>query len=205
VLSARRSRCLSDSSFCGSRRRARQKASKAFRKWSELSASARVRYLMKFGQKLHDNAKSVSEIVTREQGKVTGDADGEVFRSLEILEHAYGMPSLQMGEMLENVAQNMNTYSLRQPLGVVAGIVPFNFPVMMPMWMVPLAIATGNCFILKPSEKVPGAMMRIMEIAVESGIPDGVLSVIHGAKPTVDFICDHPKIRSISFVGGNQA
>jgi malonate-semialdehyde dehydrogenase (acetylating)/methylmalonate-semialdehyde dehydrogenase len=146
----------------------------------------------------------LAEILTAEQGKTIADARGDVFRGLEVVEHAAGIANLQIGDFVENVASGVDTYSIWQPLGVCAGITPFNFPAMIPLWMFPMAIATGNTFILKPSEQDPMVTMRLVELAVEAGVPEGVLNVVHGGKATVDAICDHPDIKAVSFVGSTN-
>jgi malonate-semialdehyde dehydrogenase (acetylating)/methylmalonate-semialdehyde dehydrogenase len=140
-----------------------------------------------------------------ELGKTKADARGDVHRGLQVVEHACNIPSLLMGETLEGVATDMDTYSIKQPLGVVAGITPFNFPAMIPLWMFPLAIACGNTFVLKPSERNPGASMILARLATKAGIPAGVLNIVHGGRPTVEFICKAPLIKAISFVGSDQA
>jgi malonate-semialdehyde dehydrogenase (acetylating)/methylmalonate-semialdehyde dehydrogenase len=147
----------------------------------------------------------LAELITREQGKTMADARGDVFRGLEVVEFACGIPSLLQGETLPNVATQVDLHSIRVPLGVCAGIAPFNFPAMIPLWMFPIAIACGNTFILKPSERVPLTAMRLVELAEKAGLPNGVLNIVQGTKDTVNFLCDHPQIKSISFVGGNQA
>ena len=146
----------------------------------------------------------LAEILTAEQGKTIADARGDVFRGLEVVEHAAGIANLQIGDFVENVASGVDTYSIWQPLGVCAGITPFNFPAMIPLWMFPMAIATGNTFILKPSEQDPMVTMRLVELAIEAGVPEGVLNVVHGGKATVDAICDHPDIKAVSFVGSTH-
>ncbi|KAG0467250.1 hypothetical protein HPP92_018830 [Vanilla planifolia] len=143
--------------------------------------------------------------ITTEQGKTLRDAQGDVFRGLEVVEHACGMATLQMGEFVSNVSSGIDTYSIREPLGVCAGICPFNFPAMIPLWMFPMAVTCGNTFILKPSEKDPGAAMMLAELAMEAGLPDGVLNVVHGTHAIVNNICDDDDIRAISFVGSNTA
>jgi len=148
---------------------------------------------------------TIAEQITREQGKTLEDARGDVFRGLEVVEHTCSIGSLIMGETLENVSKNIDTYSYRQPLGVTAGITPFNFPAMIPLWMFPISITCGNTMILKPSEKDPGAPMLLAKFFLEAGFPDGVLNVIHGTRDAVNFICDDPNIKAISFVGSNQA
>ena len=146
----------------------------------------------------------LAETLTAEQGKTIADARGDVFRGLEVVEHAAGIANLQIGDFVENVASGVDTYSIWQPLGVCAGITPFNFPAMIPLWMFPMAIATGNTFILKPSEQDPMVTMRLVELAIEAGVPEGVLNVVHGGKATVDAICDHPDIKAVSFVGSSN-
>jgi malonate-semialdehyde dehydrogenase (acetylating)/methylmalonate-semialdehyde dehydrogenase len=186
-------------------RKAVESASAAFLKWRETPISTRVRYLFNLQQLVQKNTDEIAKLVTKEQGKTFADAKGDVFRGLEVVEHATSTASLVMGETVENVSKNIDTYSYRQPLGVCAGICPFNFPAMIPLWMFPLAITTGNTFILKPSERVPNTSMLLMQLVKEAGIPDGVINVIHGARDAVNFICDAPEIRAISFVGGDAA
>src|SRR5690606_19118309 len=139
-----------------------------------------------------------------EQGKTLPDAEGDVFRGLEVVEHAAGIGNLQLGELANNVANGVDTYTLLQPLGVCAGITPFNFPAMIPLWMFPMAIATGNTFVLKPSERDPMVTMRLVELALEAGIPKGVLNVVHGGPDVVNAICDHADIKAVSFVGSTK-
>src|SRR5262249_13039465 len=143
----------------------------------------------------------LARIVTSEHGKVIDDAKGSIQRGLEVVEFACGIPQLLKGEFTEQVARGVDSYSLRQPLGVVAGITPFNFPAMVPMWMFPVAIACGNTFILKPSEKDPSASLFMAELWAEAGLPKGVFNVVHGAKDAVDAILHHPGIAAVSFVG----
>ena len=167
--------------------------------------SVRTRYVVKFGELVRQSQEDLAKIVAQELGKTLDDARGSVFRGLEVAEHAYATPSLIMGETIQSVAKGVDTYSFKEPLGVCAGICPFNFPVMIPLWMFPLAAACGNTFILKPSEKVPLSSVKLMELALEAGFPPGVVNMVHGGKETVDWICDDPRIKAISFVGGNQA
>ncbi|MNQ49990.1 Methylmalonate-semialdehyde dehydrogenase [acylating] [compost metagenome] len=148
--------------------------------------------------------KELAAILTAEQGKTLPDAEGDVFRGLEVVEHAAGIGNLQLGELANNVAGGVDTYTLLQPLGVCAGITPFNFPAMIPLWMFPMAIATGNTFVLKPSEQDPMVTMRLAELALQAGIPPGVLNVIHGGAEAVNLICDHPDIKAVSFVGSTK-
>jgi len=186
-------------------RAASDSAAKAFPAWAETPISARSRVMFKLQSLINQHMEDLAKNITREQGKTLVDARGDVFRGLEVVEHACGLANVQMGETIENVGKNIDTYSYRQPLGVCAGITPFNFPAMIPLWMFPLAITCGNTFILKPSEKDPGAAMMLAEMTKEAGLPDGVLNVIHGAKEAVNFICDDPHVRAISFVGSDQA
>jgi len=180
-------------------------AEKAFVQWRETPVTSRVRLMFKLQSLIQQHSEEIAQIITKEQGKTLADARGDVFRGLEVVEHTCSTASLAMGETVENVSKNIDTYSYRQPLGVCAGITPFNFPAMIPLWMFPLAIACGNTFILKPSEKDPGAPMFLSKLAMEAGIPDGVINVIHGTRNAVNFLCDDPAIKAISFVGSNQA
>ena len=182
-----------------------ERAQSAFNAWRDTPVSVRTRHVVRFGELVRQNHDALAQIVSEELGKTIDDAKASVFRGLEVVEHAYSTPSLIMGESLQTVSRNMDTYSFREPLGVVAGICPFNFPAMIPMWMFPLAAACGNTFILKPSEKVPLTCVRLMELVVEAGFPPGVINMVHGGKETVDWICDDPRIKAVSFVGGNQA
>jgi malonate-semialdehyde dehydrogenase (acetylating)/methylmalonate-semialdehyde dehydrogenase len=143
-------------------------------------------------------------VLSAEQGKTIADAEGDIFRGLEVVEHAASIGTLQMGEFAENVAGGVDTYTLRQPIGVCAGITPFNFPAMIPLWMFPMAIVCGNTFVLKPSEQDPLSTMLLVELALEAGVPAGVLNVVHGGKQVVDGICTHPDIKAISFVGSTE-
>jgi len=149
--------------------------------------------------------KRLSENITLEQGKTLGDAEGDVFRGLQVAEFACSAPTLLMGETLPSIGRHVDSYSYRIPLGVCSGIAPFNFPAMIPLWMFPLAIMSGNTFVLKPSERVPGASMILMELLNEIELPKGVVNVIHGAHESVDFICENKDIKSISFVGSDKA
>ena len=169
--------------------------------WREASLATRTRVLFAFRQLLEAHKKELAEILTREHGKVAADALGEVNRGLEVVEFACGLPQLVKGEFSENVSTDVDSYSIRQPLGVVAGITPFNFPAMVPMWMYPIAIACGNAFILKPSEKDPSAANFSARLLAEAGLPEGVFNVVHGDKAAVDAILAHPGIQAVSFVG----
>ncbi len=176
-------------------------AKKAFKTWRNTPISTRARVFLKYQELIRANIDELAAILTEEQGKTLADAKGDVFRGLEVVEHAASIGNLQQGDFVENVATGVDTYSIWQPLGVCAGITPFNFPAMIPLWMFPMAIATGNTFVLKPSEQNPMVTMRLAELALEAGVPEGVLNVVHGGKPTVDAICDHPDIKAVSFVG----
>eukprot|EP01012_Entosiphon_sulcatum_P057273 TRINITY_DN81019_c0_g1_i1.p1 TRINITY_DN81019_c0_g1~~TRINITY_DN81019_c0_g1_i1.p1 ORF type:complete len:529 (-),score=109.34 TRINITY_DN81019_c0_g1_i1:106-1656(-) len=180
-------------------------AQAAFPAWRQQTLPNRIRVMHRYAQLIRDNMKELAAIITKEQGKTLVDAEGDVFRGLEVVEHCCSLSSLALGETLENVAANMDTYSYRQPLGVCAGVTPFNFPAMIPLWMFPLAITLGNTYVVKPSERVPGCLMRLVELAQAAGVPDGVVNVVHGTHDAVNFVCDHPAIRAISFVGGNTA
>jgi malonate-semialdehyde dehydrogenase (acetylating)/methylmalonate-semialdehyde dehydrogenase len=179
-------------------------AQTAFKTWRKTPIGARARIFLRYQQLIRENMKELAAILTAEQGKTLADAEGDVFRGLEVVEHAAGIGNLQLGELANNVANGVDTYTLLQPIGVCAGITPFNFPAMIPLWMFPMAIATGNTFVLKPSEQDPMVTMRLCELALEAGIPAGVLNVIHGGPDVVNAICDHPDIRAVSFVGSTR-
>ena len=161
---------------------------KAFQTWRKTPIGARARIFLKYQQLIRENMKELAAILTAEQGKTLADAEGDVFRGLEVVEHAAGIGNLQLGELANNVAAGVDTYTLLQPLGVCAGITPFNFPAMIPLWMFPMAIATGNTFVLKPSEQDPMVTMRLCELALEAGVPPGVLNVVHGGADAVNEI-----------------
>ncbi len=179
-------------------------AKEAFKTWKKTPIGARARIFLKLQQLIRENMGELAALLTAEQGKTLPDAEGDVFRGLEVVEHASAIGNLQLGELANNVASGVDTYTLLQPLGVCAGITPFNFPAMIPLWMFPMAIATGNTFVLKPSEQDPMVTMRLCELALEAGIPPGVLNVIHGGEMAVNAICDHPDIKAISFVGSTK-
>ena len=181
-----------------------ESAQKAFPAWRATSIITRQAIMFKFVQLIRENWDRLAASITLEQGKVVADARGDVLRGLQVAEAACGITSQMTGEVLE-VAKDMETRSYREPLGVVAAICPFNFPAMIPLWSIPIATVTGNCLILKPSERDPGAAMILAELARDAGIPDGVLNIIHGGHKTVDFIIDAPEIKAISFVGSNKA
>lgn len=179
-------------------------AKDAFKTWRKTPIGARARIFLKYQQLIRENIKELAAILTAEQGKTLADAEGDVFRGLEVVEHASAVGNLQLGELANNVANGVDTYTLLQPIGVCAGITPFNFPAMIPLWMFPMAIATGNTFVLKPSEQDPMVTMRLAELALEAGIPPGVLNVIHGGVDAVNAVCDHPDIKAVSFVGSTH-
>jgi len=176
-------------------------AREAFKTWKEVPVSERARVMMRYQALLKEHQEEIAEILALETGKTFEDAKGDVWRGIEVVEHAANIPSLLMGETVENVARKIDSYSYTQPLGVCAGITPFNFPAMIPLWMFPLAIACGNTFILKPSEQDPLTPTRLAELFEEAGAPKGVLQVLHGNKEQVDFLLDHPDVRALSFVG----
>ncbi len=173
----------------------------AFPEWSQTSISRRAKILFAFRELVNARAADIAELITDEHGKVLSDALGEVQRGLEVVEFACGIPSLLKGDFSDQVSTDVDTYSFREPLGVVAGITPFNFPAMVPMWMFPVAIACGNTFVLKPSERDPSASMLIAELWQRAGLPDGVFNVVHGDKVAVDTILDSPDVAAVSFVG----
>jgi malonate-semialdehyde dehydrogenase (acetylating) / methylmalonate-semialdehyde dehydrogenase len=176
-------------------------AEAAFPNWAAQPPLRRARVLFCFRELFEQHLDDFAAIIASEHGKVLSDAKGEVTRGLEVVEFATGIPQLLKGEFSEQVGPNIDSWSMRQPLGVVAGITPFNFPAMVPMWMFPIAIACGNCFILKPSERDPGASILLAELLKKAGLPDGVFNVVHGDKEAVDLILEHPAIKAVSFVG----
>jgi malonate-semialdehyde dehydrogenase (acetylating)/methylmalonate-semialdehyde dehydrogenase len=176
-------------------------AKAAFVGWRTMSLAKRAELFFRIRELVHDRRDEVARILTREHGKVLSDATGEVTRGLEVIEYCCGLPTLLKSEYSEQASTGIDVYSIRQPLGVVAGITPFNFPAMVPMWMWAPAIATGNTFVLKPSEKDPSASLWTAELLKEAGLPDGVFNVVMGDKVAVDAVLDHPEIAAVSFVG----
>ena len=176
-------------------------AKKAFVNWSQKTPLSRSRVLFKFKELIEKNSDELTKIIVSEHGKVYEDAKGSLTRGLEVVEFACGIPQLLKGEFTENVGTNVDSWSMRQPLGVCAGITPFNFPAMVPMWMFPVAIACGNSFVLKPSEKDPTCSMRLAELFLEAGLPPGVFNVVNGDKEAVDAIINNKDISAVSFVG----
>ena len=178
-----------------------ESAARASLTWRSVSLAKRIKVLFAFRQLVDRHQHELARLLTLEHGKVTGDALGEVNRGLEVIEFACGIADLAKGEYSENVSTEVDAYSIRQPLGVVAGITPFNFPAMVPMWMYPIAIACGNTFILKPSERDPSCANFCAQLLADAGLPPGVFTVVHGDKLAVDRLLEHPKIAAISFVG----
>ena len=179
-------------------------AKEAFGTWRQTSLAQRMRIMLKYQQLVRDNIGPLAQLITQEHGKTLPDAEGEVMRGLEVIEHACSIASLQLGEMAENVASGVDVYNIHQPLGVGAGITAFNFPVMLPCFMFPIAVACGNTFILKPSEQDPSSTMLLVDLAHQAGLPAGVLNVVHGGADVVNMLCDHPDIKAISFIGSTK-
>src|ERR1700685_2002643 len=176
-------------------------AAAAFPAWRRTPPEDRVQYLFKLKQLLEEHVEELAQICTQENGKTVGESRAELRRAIENVEVACGIPTLMQGYNLEDVASGIDEMMIRQPLGVTAAITPFNFPAMIPFWFLPYAIACGNTFVLKASEKVPLTMRYIYELLEKTGLPKGVVSLINGGKPVVDALIDHPKVRAISFVG----
>jgi malonate-semialdehyde dehydrogenase (acetylating) / methylmalonate-semialdehyde dehydrogenase len=176
-------------------------AEAAFPAWSQTPPLKRARVMFRFKELIERDMDQLAATITREHGKVFSDAKGELVRGLEVVEYACGIPELLKGEYTEQIANGIDAWTMRQPLGVCAGITPFNFPAMVPMWMFPMAIACGNCFVLKPSERDPSVSLMLAALLKEAGLPDGVFNVVQGDKTAVDALLDHPKVRAISFVG----
>ncbi len=178
-----------------------QAASDALPAWSATPPVRRARIIMRFMQLLNDHIDELALLVSREHGKVLDDARGEVQRGIEVVEFACGIPHLLKGEYSENVGTRVDSWSVRQPVGVCAGISPFNFPVMVPLWMFPIAIACGNTFVMKPSEKTPTSTLKLAQLFTEAGLPDGVFNIVNGDKVAVDTLLTHPSVKAVSFVG----
>ncbi|NHN84562.1 CoA-acylating methylmalonate-semialdehyde dehydrogenase [Acetobacter musti] len=176
-------------------------AQKAFPAWAETPPLTRARILFRARDLIEQRQDELAAMISAEHGKIHSDAKGEVTRGLEVVEFATAAPEILKGEFTEQVSRGVDAYTMRQPLGIAAGITPFNFPVMVPLWMAPMAIATGNCFILKPSERDPSASVMLADIFKEAGLPDGVFQVVHGDKDMVNAILEHPAIQAVSFVG----
>nr|XP_049700470.1 probable methylmalonate-semialdehyde dehydrogenase [acylating], mitochondrial isoform X2 [Helicoverpa armigera] len=165
----------------------------------------RQQLMFRFARLLREKTCDLANKITEEQGKTLADAEGDVFRGIQSVEQACSITTLQLGDSIQNIAKDMDTHSYKVPLGVVGGVAAFNFPVMIPLWMFPPALATGNTCIIKPSEQDPGATLMMMELLNEAGAPPGVVNVVHGTRDPVNFICDHPDIKAVSFVGGDAA
>ena len=176
-------------------------ASAAAPAWAETAPLKRARVLFKFKELIEQNHDALAKAITLEHGKVFSDAKGEVTRGLEIVEFATGIPQLLKTQFTDNIGGGIDNWNLRQPLGVTAGITPFNFPVMVPLWMAPIAIATGNSFVLKPSERDPSPSLMLAELFKRAGLPDGVFNVVQGDKVAVDALLEHPDVQAVSFVG----
>eukprot|EP00320_Phaeocystis_rex_P000388 CAMPEP_0119062372 /NCGR_PEP_ID=MMETSP1178-20130426/5972_1 /TAXON_ID=33656 /ORGANISM="unid sp, Strain CCMP2000" /LENGTH=521 /DNA_ID=CAMNT_0007043649 /DNA_START=14 /DNA_END=1579 /DNA_ORIENTATION=+ len=189
----------------GEMREAVDAAKAAFPSWSATSVSNRARVMFKLQALIRQHEDELAVLLSSEHGKTIDDAKGDIFRGLEVVEHACSTTSLQMGETTAGVAGSTDVHSYRLPLGVCAGIAPFNFPAMIPLWMFPMGVVTGNTYVLKPSERVPLTAMRLAELATEAGLPPGVLNIIHGTHDAVNFLCDDPAVRALSFVGGDAA
>lgn len=181
--------------------RAVRAADAAFPDWAETPAVDRARLMFRFKELLEKHFEDLSRIVTREHGKTLDESRGSVRRGIEVVEFACGAPSLLMGEALENIAPSIDCDTIRQPVGVCAAITPFNFPIMVPLWTLPVALVCGNTFVLKPSEKVPLSAVRMVELLVDAGLPEGVLNLVHGGRDAVDALLHHPDVRTVSFVG----
>jgi malonate-semialdehyde dehydrogenase (acetylating)/methylmalonate-semialdehyde dehydrogenase len=176
-------------------------ARRAFPAWREVPVVERALVMFRYKRLLEEHVEELARMVSRENGKLIGEARGEVRRGIEVVDFAAGMPTLMMGETVAGVARNIDSHTVRVPLGVVTGITPFNFPAMIPLWMFPLAIAAGNTFVLKPSERTPMTAVRLAELLLEAGVPAGVLNVVHGGREAVDGLLGHPGIQAVSFVG----
>src|SRR5262245_58536316 len=189
--------------LCGAREveEAVQSAVSALPEWAETPAVERARVLFRFRDRLEKHADELAALVTREHGKTLAESRASVQRGIEMVEFACGVPSLLMGQTLPNVAAQVDCETMRCPVGVCAGITPFNFPAMVPLWMFPVALACGNTFVLKPSEKVPLTAVRLGELLVEAGAPEGVFNIVHGDKTCVDALLAHPQVAAVSFVG----
>ena len=179
-------------------------AARAFPDWMETPPIERARILFRYKMLLEDHFEELAEIITREHGKTMTEARGDIRRGIEVVEYACGAPELLKGESLENIARGIDCHTIRQPVGVCVGICPYNFPALVPMWMYPMALACGNTFVFKPSEKVPLTGIRLIELLIEAGLPKGVLNIVHGGKECVDALLTHELVRAISFVGSSK-
>ncbi|WP_459617753.1 CoA-acylating methylmalonate-semialdehyde dehydrogenase [Bordetella sp. 2513F-2] len=184
--------------------RAVANAREAFQGWRNTGQGTRMRVMLKLQQLIRERTAELAELITREHGKTLPDAEGEVGRGLEVVEHACAIASLQLGEYAENAASGIDVYTLVQPLGVCAGITAFNFPVMLPCFMFPIAVSCGNTFVLKPSEQDPSSTLLLAQLALEAGLPPGVLNVVHGGPDIANGLCEHPDIKAVSFIGSTR-
>lgn len=182
-----------------------ESSAEALKTWKDTSVLTRLQIMLKYQELIKANKTEIAKLITREQGKTLPDAEGDVHRGLQVVEHACSIPTILQGETLQNVGKDLDIRSFREPLGVVAGVCPFNFPAMIPLWMFPVALMCGNTFIMKPSERVPGAATMLVNLMIEAGLPAGCLNTVHGEHDAVNFVCDNPHIRAVSFVGGNGA
>src|SRR5580704_6754410 len=180
-------------------------ASEAFASWSKVPVVERARLLFRYADALEHRREELALSVSRENGKTLADARAEVRRGIEAVEFSCGMPSLMMGDALPDIARGIDSVSMRYPLGVCVGITPFNFPAMIPLWMAPIAIAAGNTFVLKPSPQIPLTADQLAAIAHESGLPKGVVGIVHGGPETAEALIEHPDVAAVSFVGSSQA
>src|SRR5690606_16960660 len=178
-----------------------QAAAEAFPSWSVTPAIDRARIMFRYRSLLEQHFDELTRLISREHGKTLAESRGDLFRGMEMVEFACGAPTLLMGDVLPNIARGIDCEAFRFPLGVCVGITPFNFPAMIPLWMFPLALVSGNTFVLKPSERVPLTAVRLVELLAEAGLPPGVLNVVHGSKACVDALLKHPLVRAVSFVG----
>ncbi|XP_034951747.1 probable methylmalonate-semialdehyde dehydrogenase [acylating], mitochondrial [Chelonus insularis] len=197
--------CRTPKSTKGEMESAVASAKEAYEKWRYTSVLTRQTLMLKYQALIRENSKLIAENLVKENGKTMADAEGDVLRGLQVVDACTSIPSLQMGETSTNIATDMDIISYRVPLGVTASICPFNFPAMIPLWSFPVSVACGNATILKPSERVPGASMILAELFAKAGAPPGLLNIIHGQHAAVDFICQHPDIKAVSFVGSDQA
>jgi len=184
--------------------RAVSNAAEAFASWRNVSQAKRQQVMINLARLLREHATRIAEVLSREHGKTVPDAEGEVGRGIEAVEHAISVNTLQLGEYAENAATGIDVYSIIQPLGVCAGITAFNFPVMLPCWMFPVAVTVGNTFVLKPSEQDPSASLMVAQLALEAGLPPGVLNVVHGGPETANALCDHAEVKAVSFIGSTR-
>ena len=179
-------------------------AKEAYKKWRNTSQAVRTRVMLNLQKLVRDNIQAIAKSISIEHGKTLPDAEGEVGRGLEVIEHACSMTSLQLGEYAENAATGIDVYTLIQPLGVCAGITAFNFPIMLPCFMFPIAVTAGNTFILKPSEQDPSSTLMLAQLALEAGLPPGVLNVVHGGPDIANGLCEHPDVKAVSFIGSTR-